>query len=197
MNRTTALYLTAETGPVIAFFIAGRLTDFYGAATVLIVATFFACLLSWVAERRVPAIPVISALFVIASAILTIRFQDPDILIFADTVFYATFAITLTWSLWRGSLILKKLFDGVFAITDDGWRALMRNWLIFMIVAGCANEFVRQTATPDFWIDYRFYKTILMLIFASTQFYVTAHYRIPQEATSLGIRIIPPVKNTR
>ena len=189
MNRSSFLHIIAEFGPVFAFFISGQFTDFFGAALVLVISTVFACVVMWLLDRHIPVVPLVSAVFVIGGGSLTLYLQNPDALILADTVFYLTMAIAIIVPLWRGWLIMKSVFGNVFAITDEGWRKLSLRWFYFLILAALANDAVRILFTPEVWIDYRFFKVILVTAFAFYQFTLSSNYRIDGEANKLGLRI--------
>lgn len=188
MNRTALLYLTTELGPILVFFVVGRLTDFFTAVAIFMGATALACLLSWRLEKHIPVIPIISALFVFVGGGVTLLYSAPDAIILADTVYYLCIAVVLGVSLSYRTQLLKRLFNAVFAITDHGWRILTWRWFVALIIAAVANEYVRHFASPDFWIDYRFYKTIAITLFASYQFTLSRRYRIPEQSNAWGIR---------
>lgn len=203
MNRTSILVTLAELGPVVAFFVAGQLLDFYTAVAILMAGTVLAVSVSWYLERHVPVLPIISAVFVLVGGAATFLFAEEDAIIIADTVYYGLIAGLLLTSLLRGRLILKAMFGLVFAITDTGWRTLSWRWFYFLALSALANETVRLLATPELWIDYRFYQTIVMILFASYQFTLTRQYRIEKESTAWGIRLSrvhnpqSPMKSTR
>lgn len=189
MNRTSVLVTLAELGPVVAFFIAGRFVDFYVAVAILMSGTVIAVATSWYLERHVPLLPILSALFVLIGGAATLLFKEADAIIIADTVYYVLIASLLLSSLLHGQLILKNMFGLVLAISDEGWRILSWRWFWFMTAAAVANEVVRILATPEFWVDYRFYKTIVVILFACYQFTVSRRYRLPSESTAWGVRL--------
>jgi intracellular septation protein len=189
MNRTSVLALIAEFGPLLLFFIAGRVTDFFNAVIVLMVSTAAAVVLSWHLDRRIPWLPVISACFVLIGGFITVHWRAPDAVIFADTLYYASVALAILIPLLRGTLLLKVLFGTVFALSDDGWRVLSWHWFWFLLAASIANEIARFYLTPVAWIDYRLYKSLLVTLFALSQFTVSVRYRIPEESNRFGLRI--------
>lgn len=188
MNRSTTLALTAEFGPLLLFFIAGRVTDFFTAVLVLMMATAIAVGISWYAERRIPWLPVISAFFVLLGGFITVHWRAPDAIIVADTFYYTAVALAILIPLLRGSLLLKRLFVTVFAITDEGWRVLSWHWFWFLFAAAIANEIARFYLTPVQWIDYRLVKSVIVTLFAFSQFIVSIRYRIPGESNRFGLR---------
>lgn len=196
MNRTSLLALIAEMGPLVSFFIAGQFTDFFGAVSILMVTTFLAVGLSWRLGKRIPWLPIVSAAFVLLGGFITLYFEDPNAIIFADTLYYACIGSTLGISIYYKKPLLKKLFGSVFAITDSGWRRLTWRWCIFLLLAAAANELARNLLTPESWIDYRFYKSFIIVVFALLQFQLSAKTRLPRVSNKWGLRIQPDdIKN--
>lgn len=189
MNRTSVLALIAEFGPLVLFFIAGRMTDFFGAVLVLMGSTVVAVILSWQLDRRIPWLPIISAVFVLTGGCITVLWRAPDAIIFADTLYYGSVALAIIITLLRKVLLLKVMFGTVFAISDDGWQRLSWNWFWFLLAAAAANEVARFYLLPEQWIDYRLYKSIFITLFALTQFSVSIHYRLPEVSNRFGLRI--------
>ncbi len=189
MNRTSLLALVAEFGPIIAFFVAGRVSDFFTAVATLMLTTCIAVVLSWHLDRRIPWLPILSAFFVLLGGLITLLYRAPDAIIVADTLYYLTIVIGLGVTLMRNQLLLKQLFGTVFAITDRGWRRLTWRWFWFLLAAAIANEIARAFLTPESWIDYRFYKTILVTIFALFQFILASTHRIPEYSNRFGLRV--------
>lgn len=192
MNLSTRLVIGAEFGPILLFFIAGRLTDFYSAVAILVGSTLLAILVNYWLERRVPWLPVLSALFVVFGGLITLIWSNPDAIIITDTLYYLTASSALGISLYRGTPLLKTLFGGVFALSDAGWWKLTWRWCVFLLIAALANELARYLLTPAEWIDYRFVKTIIITSFACYQLTLSKKYRLAEESNWLGFRITSP-----
>ncbi len=191
MNRTSLLAFISEFGPLVSFFIAGKLFDFYTAVAILMATTLAAVTLSWQLDRRIPWLPIISAFFVVIGGVVTLSLRVPDAVIFADTLYYASISGVLGVTLLRGRLLFKTLFHSVFAITDTGWKILSWRWFWFLLLAAVANEIARAVLSPEAWIDYRFYKSMVITAFALYQFTCSRKHRLPDEANSWGLRIKP------
>lgn len=189
MNLSTRLVVGAEFGPIILFFIAGRLTDFFTAVAILLVSTIVAVAVGWWLEKRVPWLPVLSATFVMFGGTITLVWSNPDAIIITDTLYYLTAGSALGISLYYGTPLLKTLFVGVFALTELGWWKLTVRWCIFLLLAAVANELARFLLTPEQWIDYRFVKTIIVTSFACYQITLSSRYRVPAESNRFGFRI--------
>ena len=189
MNLSTKLVLGSEFGPILLFFIAGRLTDFYTAVTILLISTIVAITFCWWLERRIPWLPVLSAVFVLLGGTITLVWSNPDAIIITDTLYYVTTSGLLAISLYYKTPLLKTLFIGIFALTEQGWWKLTVRWCIFLLLAALANELARFLLTPEQWIDYRFVKTIIVSSFALYQLNLSRLERIPEESNAWGFRI--------
>jgi intracellular septation protein len=49
-------------------------------------------------------------------------------------------------------LVLGHAYPG---LSERGWHLLSRNWALFFILLGIANEIVWRTQTTDFWLGYK------------------------------------------
>lgn len=176
---------------MLIFFIAGQLYDFFTATAVLVVGTMLALAASWWYERRIPFLPIISAIFVIVFGLITLIYHEPDALILADTLYYLLLALLVGAGLHQRRYFLKWLFASTFAMHDDGWHILSLRWLILFVLAAAANETVRIFATPEVWVDYRFAKVILIAVFGVYQFTLSRQYRIPEVSNKWGLRLTP------
>lgn len=178
-----------ELAPVIAFFVAGQLYSFMTAVWVLMLATLLSVIVAWWYHRHLPFLPLASAVLVLVSGGLTVYFANPDAIILADTIYFWGLAAAILVGMRQEKQLLERMFDQTFAITAAGWRKLSWRWFIVLVAAGLANEYVRATMTPEFWVDYRFTKVALIMLFSLYQFTLARQYRIEGEANAWGLRI--------
>lgn len=190
MNATkkSLLQLANEFVPVIGFFVASQLYSFYTATAVLMALTALAISSGWYFERQIPILPIISGVFVILSGIITLLYQAPDVLIFADSLYYFLMGFGLIGSLALKKNLLKRVFGHVFAITEEGWSKLAFRWAIVFIIGGIANELVRIMGTPEMWVNFKVVKVVLVAGFGLYQFTLARRYRLPGESTEWGLR---------
>jgi intracellular septation protein len=79
------------------------------------------------------------------------------------------------------------LFEGMFAITDRGWRILSLRWGIFFLIVACGSEIARFYSY-DAWVAYRFMSMFALAAFGCTQFFLSRRERLP-EASPWGVRM--------
>lgn len=188
MPKKAFLHLSNEFLPVLGFFVAAQYFSFYTATSVLMSLIILALWLGWHYERHLPVLPIISGIFVIISGAITLIYHDPDALIFADSLYDFFMGLMIAVGLICRVNILKLIFERVFAMQDIGWRMLALRWIIIFLVAGIANEIVRQTATPEVWVQFKVLKVITLTIFGFYQFTLSKRYRIPEQSNEWGLR---------
>jgi len=81
--------------------------------------------------------------------------------------------------------LLKSLLGTAWQLDDAGWRKLtLRFGLFFMAMAGL-NELVWRTQTTDFWVSYKVFGTMgLILVFTMTQVGLIHRHQIQNEGES-------------
>jgi intracellular septation protein len=188
MNKKALLHLSNEFAPVLAFFLAAQFFSFYTATAVLIGSTLLALIGGWVFERRLPILPIISAFFVLISGLITIFYQAPDALIFADSLYYLLMGLTILGGLFYRVNILKLIFATTFAMQDTGWNILARRWIAIFLIAGIANEIARLNISPEDWVNFKVLKVITITLFGFYQFTLSKRFRIPEESNAWGLR---------
>ena len=188
MNKKALLHLVNEFAPVIAFFITAQFFSFYTATGVLIVSTLLALAAGWFFDKRFPILPIISGFFVIISGLITIYYQAPDALIFADSLYYILMGITIFIGLLCKVNILKIIFGRTFAMQDIGWTILAQRWIVIFLLAGAANEVARFCLSPEEWVHFKVLKVVTITVFGFYQFTLSKRYRIEGEANEWGLR---------
>jgi len=189
MSRSAYLQTLTEFFPVIAFFVAGQVADFYTAVAVLVVTTLLSLGIGILRLKTIPVMPLFSGATTFLFGGLTLWLGEPDFLIFADTFYFVSLALLIGFFFTRPKHLLEHMLDKTFAMTKEGWKILSVRWFTVLILAGIANEAARFFLDPEAWIDYRFVKILLLISFSFYQFRLSRKYRITAESNYLGLRI--------
>jgi intracellular septation protein len=189
MSRSAYIQLFCEFFPVVAFFAAGQFFSFYSAAAILVFTTLLALLVSLVSFGKLPVMPLFSGVIVLFFGGLTLVSDQPEYLIFADTFYYFSLAFLILIFYLKKKNLVEYMFNHTFAMKKEGWEILARRWFIVLFLAGTANEVARYFLEPEVWIDYRFFKVLVLMAFSTYQFTLSKKYRIPEESNGLGLRI--------
>ena len=98
-----------EYGPLVFFFITYLLAGLFYATGAIILATFVALALSYFIERRLPTMPLITAVIVIVFGGLTLGLQDETFIKMKPTIIQLIFGVILLVGLSTNKIFLKKL----------------------------------------------------------------------------------------
>lgn len=173
---------TMEYGPLVVFFVAYSLYNLFVATGALMVATVIAIIASYVVERRVPIILIVTAVIVLIFGGLTLILKDERFIKMKPTAVYGLFAVVLLGGLMIGRSPLKRLLSGAWQMTEQGWRTLTLRFGLFFAVMAVLNEIVWRTQTTSIWVDYKIFgTTVLMLIFTACQAPLIMRHQIDEE----------------
>ena len=179
---------TEELLPVIVFFVVQQLYNFKAGlvAMTLLVIVFLA--VSYLFAKAIPRFALFSTIALLSFSVPSIVTGHSTYFQISDTILDGFFAVLLLGSWTSRFLILKYLFDRVFAITDEAWRILSLRWGVLFLVLAILNEYVRLGYSEDVWATYKLVSTMGVLAFGCYQFTLSARMRIPSESNRLGLR---------
>jgi intracellular septation protein len=197
------LKFAVELGPLILFFIANARPKFFApmvapflpaqilrgpngglftATLVLMAAVTAALAVSFVATRRLPAVPLATALLVLIFGALTLYLQDTAFIKMKPTVLYAAFGVVLIGGLLMNKSLLPVVFDNAVALTERGWRLLTFRWASFFFALAVLNEIIWRTQSNDIWVAFKFPGIfILILLFSVAQVPLVRRHGLPEE----------------
>jgi len=183
------LNLSVEFGPIIAFLIASEYLEFFPAVSVFIILTIIAMIVGQIERKSFAWFPFIVGISVIVTGLLTVILKDPFYIIIKDTLYNGAFAIVLIVGLYYKKSLLKPLFQGLFSMTEKGWRILTIRWSVLFILLTIGNEIARTYLTPEDWVMYKTLATLATIVFSLYQFKLSKKERLP-ESSSWGMRIV-------
>ena len=151
--------LLLETGPLVLFFAANYTLGIFPATAVLMVGVVAAVALSYALTRRVPVMPLVTAVAVVFFGALTLYFNNDLFIKLKPTIVNALFGTALLCGLWLDRPLLPIVLGGVFKLTREGWRKLTLRWGVFFFVLAALNEIVWRTQSSDFWVSFKVFGT--------------------------------------
>ncbi len=187
MAKTLA-YFGLECLPMVLYYAVSFHTDFRTSTALYVLATLIVVVIMFVFQKRLPYLSIIFGFFVVASGIATVFSDNPDLIIFSDTLYFLLGAFLLGLSLRSRRTLLETLFSPSFAITTNGWRTLTWLWVTVFLVAGITNELVRIFMTPEWWIGFQFWRGCAIAGLSVLFLFVSRHHRLPI-ASPWGIRL--------
>ncbi|MBY6242979.1 septation protein A [Methylosinus sp. Sm6] len=179
------LKLVLEMGPLVLFFLANQKFGIFPATAALMVAVLVSLAVSYSITRHLPAMPVVTAIFVLIFGSLTFFLQDENFIKLKVTILYALFGSALIGALWFDKLLLPAVFDSAFHLDDAGWRKLTFRWSFFFFFLAGLNEVVRRSVDTDVWVNFKVFGILpLTLLFAFSQIPLMLRHEQREEAAA-------------
>ena len=162
--------LLLELGPLVLFFFANARGDWlveqfpglavfggpiFLATGVFMIAITLSLGVSYVLTRRLPVMPLVSGVVVIAFGALTLWLHDDLFIKLKPTIVNTLFGVVLLGGLVFGKSLLGYIFDSVFSLDDEGWRKLTFRWGMFFFFLAVLNEVVWRFFSTDFWVSFK------------------------------------------
>jgi intracellular septation protein len=168
LNPLTRLAL--DLGPLALFFAANSRYGIFAATATFMVAVLAALAASYLMTRRLPIMPVVTAVIVVVFGALTLILHDATFIKVKPTVIYALFGAVLFGGLYFNKPLLGVVFDSLFNLTDEGWRKLTWRWAIFFFALAALNEIVWRNTSTNVWVDFKVFGVVpLTFLFAALQ----------------------------
>jgi intracellular septation protein len=162
--------LALDLGPLALFFAANSRYGIFAATATFMVAVLTALAASYLMTRRLPIMPVVTAVIVVVFGALTLILHDATFIKVKPTVIYALFGAVLFGGLYFNKPLLGVVFDSLFNLTDEGWRKLTWRWAIFFFALAALNEIVWRNTSTNVWVDFKVFGVVpLTFLFAALQ----------------------------
>jgi len=179
MNKSTLKFI-ADFGPLLIFFIYYKKFGMTEAILPLIIATIVATGILYFVEKKIPKVPIISAVIVSLFGGLTLYFDNKIFFYMKPTIVNLLFAFVLFFgSFFLKKNLLKSLLESSIQLEEKGWELLNKRWMIFFIFLAFLNEIVWRTQTEDFWVKFKVFGIIpITFIFMMFQINLIKKYKI-------------------
>jgi len=189
------LKLALEMGPLVVFFLANsygeQLAEAYPQLQALggkifigtaffMVAMAISLTITWILERRIAVMPLITGIMVFVFGGLTLYLQDEMFIKMKPTIVNIMFGSALFIGLFVFKKpLMKLLFDGPFKLDDEGWTKLTFRWACFFFFLALVNEIVWRNFSNDFWVNFKVWATMPMtIVFMLFQYPVLAKHSL-------------------
>ena len=171
--------------PVVAFFVAYKLSGIYVATAVLIVAVILQSAVQWLRKGKLSNMHLISAALVLVFGGLTLAIQDKAFIMWKPTVVNWLFACGFLASQHRalgGRPMVERLMTTVgteIGLTVRQWHHLNLMWVGYFAAMGIANLIVFRNFDEATWVNFKLFGMLGMtLAFIAIQgFWIAARTR--------------------
>lgn len=165
-----SLKLVLEMGPLACFFVASWRFDLRVATGVLMVGVVAALGASYALARRVPVMPLVTAVAVLLFGALTFYFDNTLFIKIKPTIVNCIFGAALLGALALDKPLLPVVLDTALHLDEAGWRKLTLRWGFFFFFLAALNEVVWRTQSDVFWSGFKMFGTMpITVLFALSQ----------------------------
>jgi intracellular septation protein len=164
------LKFALDVGPLLLFFFVNTRWGIFAATGTFMAATIVSIAITYAMVRRVPTMPLVSAVVVMVFGGLTLYLQDETFIKLKPTIIYALFAVLLLGGLLMGRSLLALVLDSMFQLTEDGWKKLTARWGLFFVAMAILNEVVWRSVSTDAWVAFKTFAILpITILFALAQ----------------------------
>ena len=156
-QRTSPKWLkpVVEYGPIFVFFVAYYTHDLLTATAAIMGATAIALILSYGFERKIPMMPLLTAVVIGVFGGLTLWLKDDIFIKMKPTIIQSLFGFILLGGLAFGKLFLRSVMGQIWNMTDRAWRTLTVRFSGYFFAMAMINELVWRTQSTDFWVNFK------------------------------------------
>jgi intracellular septation protein len=174
--------LATDYGPLIVFFAAYMRFDLMTATAALMAGTVVALAIALWFERRVPMMPVVTAVIVGVFGGLTLWLNDDTFIKLKPTIVQGLMSAVLLGGLVFGKALLRPVMGTAWPMDDLGWRRLTFRFGCFFAAMAVVNEIVWRTQSTDTWVTFKVFGLMgLTFVFGMFQMPLLNRHHIDEQ----------------
>lgn len=174
--------------PVLLFFLTFKWYDdpqqgILAATAVIILATGVQVAVTWLRQRRVEKVHLITLALLVTMGGVTLLLQDEIYIKWKSTVFFWLLAVAFLGSQFIGhKTLVQRFFDSKFEPPGSVWAVLNLAWVVFFACLGALNLYVVYNFDTDTWVNFKLFGlTGLMFIFIFAQILYLFRYMLADD----------------
>ena len=164
--------------PIILFFITFKFKGIFAATAVAIVAGVLQIIYTYIRNRKVEPMLLISVLILAVLGGFTIAYHNETFIKWKPTVLYWLFSVVLlTAEIGFRKNLIRAMMEKQMALPHAVWGKLLLSWAGFFAVMGALNLYVAFNYSTDAWVNFKLFGGMgLMLVFVVLQALMLAKY---------------------
>lgn len=123
----------------------------------MIVATFFALIISYILTKKIAKMPLISGIVLGFFGALTLISGDDFFIKIKPTIINLLFAILLFFGYFAKKPLISYLFAGEIKLNVNAWHILSWRWAWFFVFLALLNEIVWRNFSTEFWVSFKMF----------------------------------------
>ncbi|MCP5151304.1 MAG: septation protein A [Ectothiorhodospiraceae bacterium] len=180
--------------PVILFFVAYKMHDdphrgMLVATAVIIVATAVQVAITWLRNRKVERMPLVTLALVVVFGGATLLLEDEIFIKWKPTVVNWLFALAFLGSQFIGGKnLVQRMMEGSVKLPTAIWNRLNLGWVGFFLAMGVVNLWVVYNFDTDTWVNFKLFGLLgLTVLFVVAQgLYLMRHVEPEPDAEEEG-----------
>jgi intracellular septation protein len=153
-----------EFAPLLIFFVIYKWQDLIIATAALVAATTVTVIISYVLEKKVPMMPLVSAIILGIFGTLTVVFEDEFFIKIKPTIVNILFSVVLIGGALLKKSVLKHLLGHAITMPEKAWLQFSIRWGVFFLLLAGMNEFIWRSFDTDFWVKFKVFGMLPMTI---------------------------------
>lgn len=169
--------------PIIVFFVAYYSRSdidqrLFFATGATIIAVLIQMLISWLYQRKVEKIHLLSFVLILILGAVTLILEDKRFFLWKPTAVYWMFALVFVLSEWFGQKTLtERMLGNAFHAPGTIWRRMNRLWSLFFLFLGVLNLLIAFSLPEHVWVNFKLFGVLgLSLAFALVQVLLLQRY---------------------
>jgi intracellular septation protein len=165
------LKFLTEFGPLIAFFIGYKNGGILEATLYMLVASVVGLIITYVKEKKVNTINLISSGLLLVSASLTLFSGNSIFIKMKPTILYVVFALIFLVTNYKWQPAIKFVLGKAITLKEDEkWKELNIRFMVFFLLMAIINETVWRNFPEETWVNFKVFGAMpLTLIFMTIQ----------------------------
>lgn len=167
--------------PIILFFVAYKLADIYVATAVAIVASIAQVGWTWLRQRKIENMHVVTLVLVVVLGGATLYLQDSTFIMWKPTIANGLFGLAFLLSQFIGKkTLVERLMGKTIALPAEIWTRLNMAWVAFFFSLGLANLYVFSNFDESTWVNFKLFGMMgLTVAFVVGQAFYLGRYMKP------------------
>lgn len=177
--------------PILLFFVAYKFgsllpledpwlreNPIYLATLVAIVASVLQVGVTWIKNRKVENMHLVSLVLIVVFGGATLYLKDPLFIKWKPTVLNWLFGVVFLGSQFIGrQTIIERMLGGQLELPVPIWRRLNLAWATFFILIGAINLFVAYSFEEQVWVNFKLFGMLgLTFVFVILQSFYLSRY---------------------
>ncbi len=173
-------------GPFLVFFIGYAIGGIFEATLYLLVASVIGISITYITERKINTINLISTSLVLITASLTLFSGNSVFIKIKPTVLYCIFACILLVTHFKWGPAIKFALGTTIKFKEEkNWYRLNLRFICFFLTMAIINEIIWRNFSEATWVSFKVFGTMpITMIFVLSQIPFIIKHKTPKNSIS-------------